>query len=70
MCDHDLSRENLRKFHVLLKFCVTPYFSMYFKIKVMHHLKYGPQHVVNSLVMLQSKMGEIKVIITTTVILI
>ena len=68
MCDHGLTGENLRKFHVLLKFCVTAYFNLYFKIKVMHHLKYGPQHVVNSLIMLQSQTDEVKEIITSTII--
>ena len=53
--------------NVLLKFCVTVYFNLHFKIKVMHHLKYSPNHVVYSLVMLQSQTDEVKEIITNKI---
>ena len=53
--------------NVLLKFCVTVYFNLHFKIKVMHHLKYSPNHVVYSLAMLQSQTDEVKEIITNKI---
>jgi hypothetical protein len=49
MCNHGIEGEVLRVFNVLLEFTIKVYFNLYFKIKVQHHLKYGPQHVVNSL---------------------
>jgi hypothetical protein len=68
MSEHNLEGENLRKLDVFVRFCIDVYFNLYFKIKVMHHLKHGPQHVVNSLVKLRAQSDEVKNIITDVVV--
>ena len=54
MSEHGLEGENLRKLHVF-RFCVDVYLDLFFKIKVQHHLKHGPRHVVNSLVKVKAQ---------------
>ena len=55
MSEHGLEGENLRMLHVFFGFCVDVYLDLFFKIKVQHHLKHGPQHVVNSLVKVKAQ---------------
>ena len=68
MCDHKLEGELLRIFMVLLEFTINVYFNLYFKIKVHHHLKYGQQHVINSLIKLKVQSDEVKNIIMDVVV--
>ena len=55
MSEHGLEGENLRKLHIFFGFCVDVYLDLFFKIKVQHHLKHGPRHVVNSLVKVKAQ---------------
>ena len=41
--------EDPRKFEVIVKFCISVYFTQYFEIKVTQHIKYGPEKIVLSL---------------------
>ena len=47
---------------------INVYFNLYFQIKEHHHLKYGPQHVLNSIAKLKVQCDEVKNIITGVVI--
>ena len=68
MCQHGLTGENYRKLRVLVTFCVNFYFKLYFDIKVEHHLRFGPHHVVTTLQILKKQTPEVHDIIKDTVI--
>ncbi|KAG7177255.1 hypothetical protein Hamer_G000527, partial [Homarus americanus] len=67
MREHGLKGEVLRRLEVLVKFCLNFYFKMYY-IKVKHHLKFGPEHVVSSLRLLRNQTSKVKNIISAAVI--
>ena len=56
MSEHGLEGQKSKEvLHVFFGFCVDVYLDLFFKIKVQHHLKHGPRHVVNSLVKVKAQ---------------
>lgn len=68
MREHGLKGEVVRRLEVLVKFCLNLYFKMCYNIKVKHHLKFGPEHVVSSLRTLRNQTSEVRNIISAAVI--
>ena len=61
---HGLTGQPLRVLEILVKFCLTYYFKLYFDIKVKHLIKDAPYHILTSLRILKSQPKKVKDIIT------
>ncbi|KAG7163197.1 hypothetical protein Hamer_G002281 [Homarus americanus] len=61
--EHGLKGEVLRRLEEPVKFCLN-FFKMYYDIKVKHHLKFGPEHVVSSLRLLRNQTPNVRNIIS------
>ena len=67
MRHHNIKGETLRKFKVIVKFCISVFFKQYFEIKGKHHIKYGPGHIDFSLDLLQKQTPEVEDIVTPVI---
>lgn len=65
---HNLKEDVPRRLKVLVKFWRDIYFKMYYNIKVKHHLKVGPGHVVSNLRLLRNQTPEVMNIMSAVVI--
>ena len=61
---HGLTGQDLRTLEVLVKFCITYYFKLYFDMKVMHFIVDAPYHILTSLRLLKSQPKKVKDSIT------
>ena len=62
--EHGLTGEALKVLEMLVSFCITSYFKLYFDIKVKHHIVDAPYHVLTSLRILKSQPKMVKEAIT------
>ena len=58
---HGLEGKNLE---TIVKFCISAYFKLFFEIKVQHHIKYAPQHILSALKLLKDQTPQVRAIIT------
>ena len=61
---HGLTGQPLRTLEVLVKFCLTYYFKLYFDMKVKHLIEDAPYHILTSLRILKTQPQKVKTIIT------
>ena len=61
---HGLEGKNLE---TIVKFCISAYFKLFFEIKVQHHIKYAPQHILSALKLLKDQTPQVRAIITPVV---
>lgn len=64
---HGLEGENLKNLETIVKFCISAYFKLFFEIKVQHHIKYAPQHILSALKLLKDQTPQVRAIITPVV---
>ena len=62
--DHGLTGEPLRILRILVKFCITMYFKLFFDIKVRHLLTDAPYHILTSLRILKTQPKEVQDTVT------
>jgi hypothetical protein len=61
---HGLTGQALRTLEVLVKFCLTYYFKLYFDMKVQHYISAAPYHILTSLRLLHSQPKKVRDSIT------
>ena len=62
--DHGLKGKPLKIFEILVRFCITFYFPMFYKIKVKHFIVDGPYHVLDTLRLLRAQPKVVRDSIT------
>ena len=60
---HGLTSQALRTLEVLVKFCLTYYFKLYFDMKVKHYISDAPYHILTSLRLLKTQPKKVVQII-------
>ena len=68
MSDHRLTGEQLKILEVLVRFTIDVYFKMYYDIKVQHHIKDAPLHLVHTLQLLAQQSEEVKEVVTKVIV--
>ena len=61
---HGLTGQALRTLEVLVKFCLTYYFKLYFDMKVKHYISDAPYHILTSLRLLKTQPKKVRDSIT------
>ena len=67
MSQHGLSGNVLERLELLVRFCINVYFKLYFDIKVKHHIKDAPNHLISTLKLLRQQSEEVRKIITDVI---
>ena len=68
MSDHRLTGKQVRILEVLVRFTIDVYFKMYYDIKVQHHIKDAPLHLVHTLQLLAQQSEEVKEVVTEVIV--
>ena len=62
--NHGLTGEAFKVLETLVNFCISSYFTLYFDIKVKHHIVNAPCHGLTSLRILKTQPRKVKDIVT------
>ena len=61
---HGLAGKELKTLEILVRFCLTYYFKLYYDIKVRHNIVEGPVHILTQIRILQKQPKIVRDIIT------